>query len=61
MRDGNDIDSSPVSIKSVSLSYSLYFYGSREEFCLIPCWQVVTDNMGDFIYNAIDSTLYTNK
>ncbi len=56
---GNDV--SPVKIESVGLSYSLYFYGSEDEFCLIPCWQVVTDNMGDFIYNAIDNTLYTKN
>lgn len=48
-----------VNIESIDLCYSLYFYGDEEDFCLIPCWQVVTDSMGEFIYNAIDSTLYT--
>lgn len=50
-----------VSIRSINLCYSLYFYGDEEEFCLIPCWQIVTDSMGEFIYNAIDSTLYTKN
>lgn len=51
----------PVVIESIGLSYSLYFYGGEDEFCLIPCWQIVTDNMGEFIYNAIDNTLYTKN
>lgn len=49
-----------VTIESVNRCYALYFYGDSEDFCLIPCWQVVTDCMGEFIYNAIDATLYTN-
>lgn len=56
-----ETDGERVTIKSLGLSYSLYFYGVEDEFCLIPCWQVVTDNMGEFVYNAIDSTLYTKK
>lgn len=50
-----------VTVESIDLCYSLYFYGDEEDFCLIPCWQVVTDSMGKFIYNAIDSTLYTKN
>lgn len=50
-----------VTIESIDQCYSLYFYGDGEDFCLIPCWQVVTDTMGEFIYNAIDSTLYTKN
>lgn len=49
-----------VTITSIGLCYSLYFYGEKEEFCLIPCWQIVTDVCGNYIYNALDSTLYTN-
>ena len=49
-----------VTITSIDLCYSLYFYGAEEEFCLIPCWQIMTDVCGNFIYNALDSTLYTN-
>lgn len=48
-----------VTVQSIELCYSLYFWGDEEDFCLIPCWKVVTDSMGEFIYNAIDSTLYT--
>ncbi len=48
-----------VRVESVSLCYSLYFYGEEEDFCLIPCWQVVTDTMGSFIFNALDGALYT--
>lgn len=58
MRENED---ERVTIESLGLSYSLYFYGGEDEFCLIPCWQIVTDSMGEFIYNAIDSTLYTKK
>ena len=50
-----------VTIEDVSLCYSLYFYGEEENFCLIPCWQISTDSMGEYIYNAIDSTLYTKN
>ena len=56
-RDG----AKPVNIEAVSLCYSLYFYGEEEDFCLIPCWQITTDSMGEYIYNAIDSTLYTKN
>lgn len=48
-----------VAIESIRRCYSLYTYGEKEELCLIPCWQIVTDNAGEFVYNAIDSTLYT--
>ena len=51
----------PVTITDIVLCYSLYFYGEGESFCLIPCWQIVTDTAGEMIYNAIDSTLYTMK
>ena len=50
-----------VTVTAVQLCYSLYFYGEEESFCLIPCWQIVTDTAGELIYNAIDSTLYTVK
>ncbi|MBQ4354748.1 MAG: hypothetical protein IJC71_07620 [Clostridia bacterium] len=50
-----------VAIESINLCYSLYFYGEEEDFCLIPCWQIVTDSAGEYIYNAIDSTLYTKS
>ena len=48
-----------VTIESIDLCYSLYLYGEKEDFCLIPCWQIVTDSAGNYIYNAINSTLYT--
>ncbi len=50
-----------VTVTAVKLCYSLYFYGEEASFCLIPCWQIVTDTAGELIYNAIDSTLYTVK
>lgn len=50
-----------VRIESVGLCYSLYYYGGGEKFCLIPCWQVVTESNGIFIYNALDGTFYTKK
>ena len=50
-----------VTILGVERCYSLYFLGNNEEFCLIPCLKIVTDSMGEFIYNAIDSTLYTKN
>lgn len=50
-----------VTITAIDLCYSLYFYGEDEEFCLIPCWQIATDICGNYIYNALDSTLYTNN
>lgn len=48
-----------VTIQSIKSCYSLYFFGEEENFCLIPCWQITTDTMGELIYNAIDGTLYT--
>ena len=50
-----------VTILGVERCYSLYFLGNDEEFCLIPCLKIVTDSMGEYIYNAIDSTLYTKN
>lgn len=50
-----------VRITSVGMCYSLYYYGGGEEFCLIPCWQIMTENDGNIVFNAIDSTLYTNN
>ncbi len=50
-----------VTIEAIERCYSLYFYGENEEFCLIPCLKIVTDSMGEYIYNAIDSTLYTKN
>lgn len=59
--DGGSIPADPVTITDIELCYSLYFYGDGDSFCLIPCWQIVTDTAGEMIYNAIDSTLYTVK
>lgn len=50
---------SEITIESIHSCYSLYFFGEEEKFCLIPCWQITTDKHGDWIYNAIDGTLYT--
>ena len=63
----------PVTVEAVTLCYSLYFLGDRgardgagegggrEGFCLIPCWQVVTDTMGSYLFNAMDGTFYTKN
>ena len=39
--------------------YSLYFLAEGDGFCLIPCWRIETDTMGEFVYSALDGTLYT--
>ncbi len=46
-----------VRIMSIGSCYSLYFVD--DDFCLIPCWQVETDTLGKFIYNAINGELST--
>ena len=57
----------PVRVEAVTLCYSLYFLGDRGDpggrggFCLIPCWQVVTDTMGSYLFNAMDGAFYTNN
>ena len=48
-----------VSITAIEKCYALYFFGEKDEFCLIPCCKIVTDSMGEYIYNSIDGTLYT--
>ncbi len=51
----------PVTVESVSLCYSLRFLADREGFCLVPCWQVTTDTMGRYLFNALDGAFYTNN
>ena len=51
----------PVTVESVSLCYSLRFRADRDGFCLIPCWQVTTDTMGRYLFNALDGAFYTNN
>lgn len=48
-----------IKITAIEECYSLYTYGENEGLCLIPCLKVVTDKAGNFIYNAIDGTIYT--
>lgn len=60
-RSEADENSSLVSIERIDMCYSFYFYGDSEDFCLIPCRKLVTDCMGEYIYNAIDGSLYTKK
>ena len=50
-----------VTIESIHSCYSLYFFGEKKNFCLIPCWQIATDIRGNLIYNAINGTLYTKN
>ena len=51
----------PVEVKSVTLCYSLWFRADGEGFCLIPCWQIATDTMGSFLFNALDGSFYTRN
>ena len=51
----------PVTVKAVTLCYSLWFRGDGEGFCLIPCWQIATDTMGSFLFNALDGSFYTRN
>ncbi|MBE6617462.1 MAG: hypothetical protein E7627_05960 [Ruminococcaceae bacterium] len=48
-----------VTVTAIEKCYALYFFGETDEFCLIPCCKIVTDSMGEYIYNRIDGTLYT--
>ena len=48
-----------VTIESIESCYSLYSYGEHEALCLIPCWLIRTDTMGEFVYHAIDGISYT--
>lgn len=54
-------DTQRVVVEGISRCYTLYYLGDDEGFCFIPCWQIVTDIYGEFIYNAVDGTLYTKK
>ena len=54
-------DTQRVTVEGISRCYTLYYLGDDEGFCFIPCWQIVTDLYGEFIYNAVDGTLYTKK
>ncbi len=47
-------------IEAVEQCYTLHYLGNDGGFCFIPCWQIVTDMYGEFIFNAVDGTLYTN-
>jgi len=50
-----------VKVESVGRCYTLHYLGDDDGFCFIPCWQIATDIHGEFIYNAVDGTLYTNN
>lgn len=59
---GNDGESTGnVTVLEIEHCYSLYFMENEESFCLIPCWQIATDQGVELIYNAIDGTLYTKN
>lgn len=61
---GKDIsheENEKVEIKSITMCYSIYYYGDGDGFCLIPCWQVTTNTHEKLVYNALDGTLYTNN
>lgn len=57
--DGDNAGS--ITVQGIEHCYSLYFMENEESFCLIPCWQIVTDMDVELIYNAIDGTLYTKN
>ena len=54
-------DPQRVTVEAINRCYTLYYLEDDEGFCFIPCWQIVTDIYGNFIYNAVDGTLYTKK
>ncbi len=54
-------DHGEVTVLGIDSCYSLYYYDREEAFCLIPCWLIQTDSEGDFVYNAINGTLYTKS
>ena len=48
-------------IVSIERCYSMYTNGDGTELYLVPCWKLVTDRAGSFIYNAIDGAYVTNN
>lgn len=60
-RERENGETSAVTVTEIDRCYTLYYLGDEEGFCFIPCWQIVTDRYGTFIYNAIDGILYTKN
>ena len=56
---GTDISDGGCTVLGLERCYSLYFLAQDEGFCLIPCWRVETDRVGELVYSALDGTLYT--
>jgi hypothetical protein len=57
LRESEDVGK--VSVKAIDRCYTLYDLGADRGICFIPCWRIVTDVCGIFIYNAVDGTLCT--
>lgn len=48
-----------VTVKSVERCHTLVLSGGSSGLCFIPCWRIVTDVCGSFVYNALDGSLCT--
>lgn len=57
LRESEDI--SDVTVTAIDQCYILYYLGENGGLCFVPCWKIVTDVCGDFVFNAIDGSLCT--
>lgn len=48
-----------VRITAIEQCYTMYYLGGNGGLCFVPCWRIVTDVCGDFVYNAVDGKLCT--
>jgi len=49
-----------VEINRIDKCHMLYYLGGNGGLCFVPCWKIVTNVGGEFIFNATDGTLCTN-
>ncbi len=52
-------DMGDVTITSIEQCYTLYYLSDNGGLCFVPCWRIVTDVCGDFVFNAVDGSLCT--
>ncbi len=48
-----------VTILDIDSCYTLYNLSDNGGICFVPCWKIVTDVCGDFVFNAVDGSLCT--
>ncbi len=48
-----------VTVKGIERCYTLLLSGENSGLCFVPCWKIVTEECGNFVYNAIDGSLCT--